>query len=49
MIMRSPRFLFKPASLFEHFGITFKEVVLVGISRSRDSVLERIALLEVYR
>jgi hypothetical protein len=33
----------------ELFGITVEEIEVVGISRLQDLVLERVALLEVYR
>lgn len=39
----------KLALLMELFGITFEEIGVVGISRLQDLVLERVALLEVYR
>lgn len=39
----------KQALLRELFGITFEEIGVVGISRLQDLVLERVALLEVYR
>ena len=39
----------KRARLAELFGITQKEVLVVGEARFRDLVLERVALLDVYR
>ncbi|MDI6866988.1 KEOPS complex subunit Cgi121 [Methanoculleus sp.] len=39
----------KRESLAEHFGITPAEVAVVGEERFRELVLERVALLEVYR
>lgn len=39
----------KQTLLMELFGITAEEIGVVGISRIQDLVLERVALLEVYR
>jgi KEOPS complex subunit Cgi121 len=39
----------KQSLLMELFGVTAEEVGVVGISRLQDLVLERVALLEVYR
>jgi KEOPS complex subunit Cgi121 len=39
----------KQSLLMELFGITVEELGVVGISRLQDLVLERVALLEVYR
>jgi KEOPS complex subunit Cgi121 len=39
----------KKSLLMELFGITGEEIGVVGISRLQDLVLERVALLEVYR
>jgi KEOPS complex subunit Cgi121 len=39
----------KQTLLMELFGVTFEEIGVVGISRLKDLVLERVALLEVYR
>ena len=39
----------KQSLLIELFGITGEEIGVVGISRLQDLVLERVALLEVYR
>jgi len=39
----------KQCLLKEIFGITDKELAVVGISRLQDLVIERVALLEVYR
>ena len=39
----------KQCLLQELYGITDKELAVVGISRLQDLVIERVALLEVYR
>jgi KEOPS complex subunit Cgi121 len=39
----------KQSLLMELFGITIEEIGVVGISRLQDLVLERVALLQVYR
>ncbi len=39
----------KQSLLRELFGITDEELAVVGISRLQDLVMERVALLEVYR
>jgi KEOPS complex subunit Cgi121 len=39
----------KQSLLMEIFGITDEEIGVVGIGRLQDLVLERVALLEVYR
>jgi KEOPS complex subunit Cgi121 len=39
----------KRARLAELFGITPEEILVVGEARFRDLVLERVALLDVYR
>ena len=39
----------KQSLLMELFGITVEEIGVIGISRLQDLVLERVALLEVYR
>lgn len=39
----------KQSLLMQLFGITVEEIGVVGITRLQDLVLERVALLEVYR